>query len=168
MRESKIEYYLKIAQEVAKRSPCARRKFGAVIVKNDKIVSTGYNGSARDTFNCGIDNPCIKDLSKEPSQVSYANCSAVHAEDNAISSAGWDSCYDAVMYICESDKRSSSDPCFQCRRKIINSQLAGVYGFSKDGEILFVSRDELIQKELEWQEQKLNTYKPNWKEEMVQ
>ena len=86
-RIGKIEYYMKIARVGALRSPCARRQFCALIIKNDSIISIGYNGSARGSWNCGIDVQCLKDLHKEPSYISYYNCPAVHAEINAIVNA---------------------------------------------------------------------------------
>ena len=88
MRISKKEHYIKIARTVAERSSCSRRKFGAIIVKDDAILSTGYNGSARKTRNCGTDRmPCLKDIHKEAPNKSYIYFPAIHAEVNAIINA---------------------------------------------------------------------------------
>ena len=65
MKREKIDYYLKIAQTVATQSKCTHRRFGAVIVKDDTIIATGYNGSCRGCINCGTDIPCLKDVIKK-------------------------------------------------------------------------------------------------------
>lgn len=83
-RPSKDEYYLKIAEEVAKRSPCIRRQYGAIIVKEDTIVSTGYNGPVRGGLNC-FEVGCIKDEMNLPHGRAYELCPAVHAEENCVS-----------------------------------------------------------------------------------
>jgi dCMP deaminase len=85
-RPPKDEYYLEIAKAVAQRSPCIRRKYGAVIVKNDAIVSTGYNGPARGVINC-FEVGCIKDLQNLPHGMAYEDCPGVHAEENAVVNA---------------------------------------------------------------------------------
>ncbi len=87
MRISKQEHYMKIAKTVAERSPCTRRKFGAIIVKDDAILSTGYKGSARGTKNCGEDVPCLKDLYGEKPYERHTYCPTVHAEVNAVINA---------------------------------------------------------------------------------
>ena len=83
-RPSKDEYYLEIAKVVAKRSPCLRRHYGAIIIKDDAIVSTGYNGPARGSINC-FEVGCIKDLLNLPHYAGYDYCPAVHAEENCVS-----------------------------------------------------------------------------------
>lgn len=83
MRLSKDEHYLMIAEAVSKRSPCPTRQYGAVLVKNDEIRSTGYNGPPRKQPHC---NPCPRTLPHEHNK-SYDNCPAVHAEMNALLSA---------------------------------------------------------------------------------
>lgn len=85
----RAEYYVKIAHTVASRSNClVRRGFGAVIVKDDQIVSTGYSGSARGTLNCGKDIPCIKNKRNLPANAAYELCPSIHAEENAVIHAG--------------------------------------------------------------------------------
>lgn len=83
-RISKDEYYLRIAKAVALRSPCLRRKYGAIVVKNDVIVSTGYNGPARGSTNCE-EVGCIKDELNLPHYSAYEYCPAIHAEENCVS-----------------------------------------------------------------------------------
>ena len=83
-RPSKDEYYLEIAKVVAKRSPCLRRHYGAIIIKDDAIVSTGYNGPARGSVNC-FEIGCVKDLLNLPHYAGYDYCPAVHAEENCVS-----------------------------------------------------------------------------------
>jgi len=154
-RKDKVVSYLDVAKAVAQRSPCARRKVGAIIVKNDTIVGTGYNGSARGVLNCGVDIPCLKNLSNEPHLTSYANCSGVHAEDNAISAAGWDKCKDATMYLYVQGN-GATQPCFQCRRKILNAQLKEVWYVGDDEKPAWISVGELRGEEIAWQNEKLD------------
>ena len=87
MRVSKENYYLDIAQTVAERGTCMRRQFGAIIVKDDVIVSTGYNGAPRGRQNCTDINYCIRDHLKIPRGERYELCRSVHAEANAIIAA---------------------------------------------------------------------------------
>ena len=86
-RINKLEYYLGIAEQVAKRSTCLRRQYGAVIVKNDEIISTGYNGAPRGMTNCCDSGECWRKANGIPHGTQYEACVAVHAEQNAISSA---------------------------------------------------------------------------------
>lgn len=113
--------------------------------------NTGYNGSARGTYNCGTEIPCLKDLHGETPYTSYSHCSSLHAEDNAISSAGWDSCFGAVMYLAPSMGQGDL-PCFRCRRKIINAQLEGVWYVAQDGTFKYASWEDLVELGKGWQE----------------
>jgi len=83
-RLSKEQYYLNIAREVSKRGTCLRRNFGAVIVKEDQIISTGYSGAPRETPNCIDVGMCFREKMKIPSGTRYELCRGVHAEQNAI------------------------------------------------------------------------------------
>ncbi len=83
-RPSKIEYYLGIAEQVAKRGTCLRRNFGAVIVNNDQLVSTGYAGAPRGTKNCIDIGVCLREQQNVPRGQRYELCRSVHAEMNAI------------------------------------------------------------------------------------
>lgn len=128
-RQDKISYYLKIAKDVALRSPCiTRRRFGAIIVRNDAIISTGYAGTIRGSINCGIDVPCLKDLYSEAPVKTYQHCSSIHAEMNAIINAArvGISTVGATMYVAEVNGKSSI-PCYLCRRFIVQAGIKDVY-----------------------------------------
>lgn len=84
VRPSKDIYYLEIAKAVSRRSPCIRARYGAIIVKNDAIVSTGYNGPVRGGVNC-YEIGCLKDILNLPHGSAYDYCPAVHAEENCVS-----------------------------------------------------------------------------------
>lgn len=120
-RISREEYYKRILDALASRSACSRRKLAAIIVKDDRILATGYNGAPRGWENCGTDVPCYKDLYGEPSgKISYV-CPAVHAELNAIINAAYHgvSIKGATLY-------TQIDPCFWCALAIINAGIKKV------------------------------------------
>lgn len=102
-RISKEEYYLNIAKTVAERSTCLRRRYGCIIVKNDEIIATGYNGSARGERNCcddilGVSPKCPR-VNEPHNSGDYSNCPAVHAEQNAMLSAARKDMIGATMYL---------------------------------------------------------------------
>ena len=130
-RPSKDEYYLGIAEAVLKRSTCLRRKYGAVIVNNDQIVSTGYNGSARGEDNCCDTGECAREALNVPKGERYELCVAIHAEDNAIMNAGRERAKGSTLYIVGKEADGSyanPNPCIMCRRKIINAGIKRVVG----------------------------------------
>lgn len=98
-RSTKIDYYLDIAEAVTHRSTCLRRHYGAVIVKNDEIISTGYNGAARGVANCSDTGVCERERLNIPKGERYELCKAVHAEQNAIISASRKDMLDSTLYI---------------------------------------------------------------------
>lgn len=125
-RISKKDYYLGIAEAVSKRSTCIRRQYGAVIVKNDEIISTGYNGSPRDTVNCCDVDYCWREVNGIAHGKEYESCLAVHAEQNAIISANRKDMIGSTLYLVglENGQRMESDSvaaCKICARMIINS-----------------------------------------------
>ena len=126
-RISKREYYLGIAEAVAQRSTCLRRQYGAVIVKDDQIISTGYNGSARGEENCCDVGYCWREANNVPHGEQYEKCVAVHAEDNAISQAGREA-IGATLYLAglEDGKPIEAEPCMMCARKIRNARITKV------------------------------------------
>ncbi|HPE08141.1 MAG TPA: dCMP deaminase family protein [Saprospiraceae bacterium] len=130
MRISKEEYYLNIAAEVAKRSSCIRRQYGAVIVKDDRIISTGYNGSPRGQVNCCDLGSCSRNASGATHGDTYgSDCPAVHAEQNAIIHASPGDMIGATLYLAgwEDGKRIEHPiPCFLCARMIANAQIKNV------------------------------------------
>ena len=125
-RISKINYYLDIAQTVAERSTCLRKAFGAIIVKNDTIVSTGYNGAPRGRKNCMDLGYCTREALNIPSGERYELCRSVHAEMNAIISAARRDPLGSTMYLAGRQAATGellqhATSCTMCRRLIINA-----------------------------------------------
>ena len=130
-RVSKINYYLDIAQTVAERSTCMRRMFGAIIVKDDSIVSTGYNGAPRGRKNCNEIAFCIRDKLNIPRGERYEMCRSIHAEANAIIAAPRDRMLGATLYMtCIDAKTGELSPgtccCMMCKRQVINAGIEKV------------------------------------------
>ena len=131
LRRDKINYYLDIAETVLERSTCIRRKFGAIIVKHDEIISTGYVGAPRGRKNCNDLNYCTRDKLGVPKGQRYELCRSVHAEQNAILSAARADMIDATLYLACHDARTDQldgevDPCSMCKRLIINAGIKQV------------------------------------------
>ena len=125
-RVDKTNYYLDIADTVCKRSTCLRRKYGAIIVRNDEIISTGYNGAPRGRKNCDDLKFCLRESLSVPSGQRYELCRSVHAEANAIISAARRDCIGATMYLSGRDAKTNeyltdTTSCSMCRRQIINA-----------------------------------------------
>lgn len=130
-RQDKENYYLDIAQTVLARSTCLRRCYGAIIVKNDEIISTGYNGAPRGRKNCIDLNYCTRMAMKIPSGERYELCRSVHAEANAIISASRSETLDSTLYMTCVDPNTKeliahSTSCSMCRRMIINAGISRV------------------------------------------
>ncbi|MBQ8510256.1 MAG: cytidine deaminase [Clostridia bacterium] len=130
-RVSKHNYYLDIAQTVAERSTCLRKKYGAIIVKNDVIVSTGYNGAPRGRKNCTDLGSCMRDKLGIPRGERYEMCRAVHAEANAIIAASREQMLGASLYMsCVDGKTGELVPdtcsCMMCKRQVINAGIETV------------------------------------------
>lgn len=130
-RVSKHNYYLDIAQTVSERSTCIRRRFGAIIVKNDVIVSTGYNGAPRGRKNCNEIGSCTRDDLGIPKGERYELCRSVHAEANAIISASREQMLGATLYMCCTDPKTEEiiggmNSCMMCKRQIINAGIERV------------------------------------------
>lgn len=131
LRRDKINYYLDIAETVLERSTCIRRKFGAIIVKHDEIISTGYVGAPRGRKNCNDLNYCTRDKLGVPKGQRYELCRSVHAEQNAILSAARADMIDATPYLACHDARTDQldgevEPCSMCKRLIINAGIKQV------------------------------------------
>lgn len=139
-RSSKHEYYLGIAKEVARRSTCFRRSIGAIIIRDDQIISTGYVGAPRKTKDSLEHGYCLRDKLKIPHGHRYELCRSVHAEQNAIINAARAgvSLLGGDMYVFGSipEEESPIDafPCFICKKMIINSGLNRVIGSTSDGK----------------------------------
>ena len=130
-RLSKENYYLDIAQTVAERSTCLRRMFGAIIVANDSIIATGYNGAPRGRKNCSDLGICMRDKLNIPRGERYELCRSVHAEANAIIAAPREQMLGATIYmVCEDAKthavQSGTSSCMMCKRMILNAGISKV------------------------------------------
>ena len=136
-RISKDEYSLSIAAAVARRSTCLRRQYGAVIIKNDEIISTGYNGAARGEPNCCDTGECWREANNIPHGEQYEKCVAVHAEQNAIISAARHEMLGSVLYLSGFDSNgelAAPAPCVICSRLIKNAGIAEVVSRGANGE----------------------------------
>lgn len=130
-RTSKPSYYLGIADAVLGRSTCLRRKYGAIIVRNDEIISTGYNGAPRGRLNCSEVGFCTRDNLGIPSGERYELCRSVHAEANAIISAARSDALGSTLYLSGRDAKTGqllgeTTSCSMCRRLIINAGIERV------------------------------------------
>lgn len=130
-RISKDNYYLDIAQTVTERATCLRRIYGAIIVKNDEIISTGYNGAPRGRKNCVDIGRCTREAMQVPRGQRYELCRSVHAEANAIISASRRDMAGGTLYLVGRDAQTGellgdADSCSMCRRQIINAGLERV------------------------------------------
>jgi len=139
-RLSKTQYYLGIAEAVSKRSTCLRRQYGAILVKNDEIIATGYNGSPRGSNNCCDVDYCWREENDIPHGEKYEACLAVHAEQNAIISASRRDTIGSTLYLVgfENGKKIPSEqikPCKICEKMIINSGISKVVTGEKEEDI---------------------------------
>ena len=130
-RISKENYYLDIAQTVLERATCLRRVYGAIIVKNDEIISTGYNGAPRGRANCVDMGYCSREALRVPRGERYELCRSVHAEANAIISAARKDCVGGTLYLVGRDAQTGellgdATSCSMCRRMVINAGLERV------------------------------------------
>lgn len=130
-RRDKINYYLDISQTVAERGTCLRRNFGAIIVKNDEIIATGYNGAPRGRVNCSDLGECMRDKLNVPKGQRYELCRSVHAEANCIISAPRNDMLGSTLYLSCLDAKTGElygdvEPCAMCKRMIINAGISEV------------------------------------------
>lgn len=127
-RISKKSYYLNIAKAVAARSTCLRRQYGAVIVRADEIIATGYNGAPRGEANCCDVGACWREENKVPHGERYEACRSVHAEQNAIISASRKDMIGGTLYLAgfEDGKPIDAAPCEICKKMIINAGIKSV------------------------------------------
>lgn len=130
-RVDKENYYLDIAQTVSGRSTCLRRCYGAIIVKSDEVIATGYNGAPRGRANCADLGRCTREERNIPSGERYELCRSVHAEANCIISAARGEMLGATLYMACRDPKSGqllphSTSCSMCRRLIINAGIEKV------------------------------------------
>jgi len=114
------EYFMDIAHVVARRGNCSRRKVAAVVVKERRIISTGYNGTPRGIRNC-CDGGCRRCAGDAPSGGDLGECICAHAEENAIVQAAYHG-----IAVCGSTLYSTLSPCLMCVKMIINAGIAEV------------------------------------------
>ena len=131
-RIDKVNYYLDMAEVALERSTCLRRNFGAVIVKNDEIISTGYNGAPRGRKNCTDLGYCMREKLKIPRGERYELCRSVHAEENAIISASRRDLLGSSLYLVgknyeDKEYVKNARPCSMCKKTIINSGIEKIY-----------------------------------------
>lgn len=131
-RVSKHNYYLDIAQTVSERSTCLRKRYGAIIVKNDVIISTGYNGAPRGRKNCSDIGSCTRERLGIPRGERYELCRSVHSEANAIISASRENMLGSALYMCCTNPStgeiiSGTNSCMMCKKLIINAGISRVY-----------------------------------------
>lgn len=125
-RRDKENYYLDIAQAVSERGTCLRRNFGAIIVKNDQIIATGYTGAPRGRKNCSDLGACLREKLNIPRGERYELCRSVHAEANAIINASRNDMIGSTLYLVGVDKKTNqlvedASSCAMCKRLIINA-----------------------------------------------
>ena len=150
LRTDKVNYYLDIAETVCKRSTCLRRLYGAIIVKDDEIIATGYNGAPRGRKNCVDMGRCLRDELNIPSGERYELCRSVHAEANAIISAARKDCIGATMYLAGRNAKTGAlltdtTSCSMCRRLIINSGIERIVCRTGENEYTVTDVNEWIE-----------------------
>ena len=131
-RRDKVNYYLDLAEIVGQRGTCLRRHYGAVIVKNDEVISTGYVGAPRGRKNCSDLGICIRQKMNVPRGERYELCRSVHAEANAIISASRGKMIGSTLYLVGKEVDTgeyvkNSNSCSMCKRMIINAGIDRVY-----------------------------------------
>lgn len=154
-RPNKNIYYLNIAKSISKRSPCSRRQFGAIIIVNDAIVATGYNGPARGVNNC--DMGCLKDKKNAAEYAAYDWCPAVHAEENAIVNAArnGNAVKGGTLYILgqrPDGTITESKPCKRCSRILINAGIERVITMNAMEEIISFRLEDFVKEDNKWYE----------------
>jgi len=125
-RRDKCNYYLDIAETVLERGTCLRRNYGAIIVKNDEIISSGYTGAPRGRKNCIDLGFCRRESLNIPRGQRYELCRSVHAEANAIISASRSAMIGGTLYLAGKDMKTgelvpNASSCAMCKRMIINA-----------------------------------------------
>ena len=161
-RRDKINYYLDIAESVASRATCLRKKYGSVIVNNDQIISTGYCGAPRGRVNCSDLGYCTKKkFYPDKHHSGYDACRAVHSEQNAMISASRQEMLGGSLYLVgyrteTHDYEEGAAPCLLCRKMIINAGIEKVYvRINKNEYKVFlvedwINDDELLRGQLEY------------------
>jgi len=155
-RRDKTNYYLDIAETVLERGTCLRRSFGAIIVSNDQIISTGYVGAPRGRVNCSDIGFCTREKLNVPRGERYELCRSVHAEANAIIHASRQEMLGSTLYLVGKERLTdeyvaNANPCSMCKRMIINAGIAKVVVRDNHDEYrvidpqLWVEQDESLE-----------------------
>lgn len=153
-RPSWEDYYINLALAASLRSTCIRRKYGSIIVKDNRIIGTGYNGSARGDVNCIDARRCTREELNIPAGERYEECLAVHAENNAIINSNPGDLVCATIYVAGTNYKdgsyASAKPCKMCARAIKNARIANVVYLDGDNIMQYYSLDsrciEIIKK----------------------
>lgn len=148
-RVDKDNYYLDIAETVTERGTCLRRNYGAIIVKNDEIVSTGYSGAPRGRKNCCNIGVCVREKLDIPRGQRYELCRSVHAEANAIISASRDEMINASIYLVGKDAATgeyvkNASSCAMCKRLIINAGIKKIFIRDTKSDYRIINTEEWI------------------------
>ncbi len=154
-RPGKTEYYLGVAEMIAKRGTCLRRNYGAVVVNDDQITSTGYTGAPRGTKNCIDIGSCYRKEKKIPEGKRYELCRSVHAEMNAIIHASRRQLLNGTLYLVglsteNNEYVKNAEPCKLCKRLIINSGISTVFIRRGKGNTFEMKVEDWIKNEKEW------------------
>jgi len=149
LRVDKENYYLDIAESILERSTCIRRAWGAVIVNNDEIISSGYNGAPRGRENCNDLGYCMREKLNIPRGERYELCRSVHAEQNAIISAARKDILGGTLYLVGMDVKTkeyvkNAMPCMFCKRMIINAGISKVVIRNTKDEYVEIDTDNFI------------------------
>jgi dCMP deaminase len=163
-RISKDHYYLNIAKEVSRRATCLRRRFGAVIVQEEQIISTGYCGPPRGTKNCIDIGYCAREQLQIKQGEKYEICRGVHAEQNAIIHASRLDMLGATLFLVGIDAKTgeivaNTEPCKICKRMIINAGIASVVVLKAAGEVHVISVQEWVDSNIDELEYADNQWK---------
>ena len=145
-------YYLNIAEAVLEKATCYRKHYGAVIVKNNEIIATGYNGAPRGRSDCYQYGKCIRLENKIPRGTRYELCKSVHAEQNAIISASRKDMIGSTLYLVGIDMDDfnmpyivNAQPCMMCKKMIINAGISQVIARNtKDDYTIYNVDDWLV------------------------
>ena len=155
-RIDKTNYYLNMAEATLERGTCLRRSFGAVLVKNDEIIATGYNGAPRGRQNCSDLGYCLREKLEVPRGERYELCRSVHAEQNVIISAERNDMIGSTLYLVgknlsDGEYVANARPCALCKRMIINAGIKDIVvrNTKTDYEIIdvneFIENDETLE-----------------------
>ena len=150
MRISKENYYLDIAETVSERSTCLRKRYGAIIVKNDSILATGYNGAPRGRKNCSDLGYCMRDKLNIPRGERYEMCRSIHSEANAIIAAPREQMLGATLYMVSVNSKThelepGTSSCMMCKRQVINAGIAYVVVRDTKEEFRVIDVNEWIE-----------------------